>query len=70
MNNKEKTIREWLEELPEPYRTEAINNAYELIIDTPEKSITEALSNAFVWKNSPQGNKYWNELYDKLTINQ
>lgn len=29
MQEKEKTIREWLEELPEPYRTQAINNSTE-----------------------------------------
>ena len=32
-----KTIREWLEELPEPYRTQALGNSKENILDINHK---------------------------------
>lgn len=64
-----KTIREWLEELPEPYRTQALENVNEhdpQIIDTSEQTAKKALSGAFVWMFTEQGERYWFDLYRTL----
>ncbi len=68
-----KTIREWLEELPEPYRTQAINN-YDLLgpyppfIESPYdiETLWSAVLNAFDWSESKEGNHYWDEFHNTL----
>lgn len=57
-----KTIKQWLEELPEPYRTQALENLKSDKYDSIEK----ALLNAFDWWNSPEGWNYWSEFYMEL----
>lgn len=67
-----KTIKEWLETLPEPYRTEAIENATNegsIRFRTKHKSLSEALGSAFTWYFTLQGHDYWVDLYDKLEKN-
>lgn len=64
-----KTIREWLNELEEPYRTQAINNSTDGILDTSEDSLQESLACAFFWCDSPEGSDYWNDLHDTLCEN-
>lgn len=54
-----KTIREWLEELPEPYRTQALNNADNLDSKALFKSLYNVLQEAFIWEESPEGGNYW-----------
>lgn len=64
-----KTIKEWLEELPEPYRTQALElyDTYWGDKDVPKTvSLPEALRGAFVWGNTTQGYEYWSSLYKKL----
>lgn len=61
-----KTIREWLEELPEPYRTQAINNTEKNRLLTHDVSLREAITVAFFWGNSPEGHEYWAEFYKTL----
>lgn len=68
-----KTVREWLETLPEPYRTQAIENtrtlngeAGEDIFNALDTEASSALHGAFVWSDSHQGFKYWNNLDNKL----
>ena len=61
-----KTIREWLEELPEPYRTQAINNTSESVLMVEEESLSEAVTGAFSWWDSPEGLEYWSDFYDTL----
>lgn len=62
-----KTIREWLELLPEPYKGQALENA-----DSPDTlylvtgDVAEAISAAFVWEHTPEGYAYWAELNDKI----
>lgn len=63
-----KTIREWLEELPEPYRTQAIENVVERNPFELAENIEQALWMAFSWMNSPQGGDYWCSLHDKLMV--
>lgn len=69
-----KTTRQYLESLPEPYRSEALEN-YELQNNADQKERDDNcpwgnsgnfLSNAFVWSKTKQGRKYWSELEFKI----
>lgn len=60
-----KTIKEYLETLPEPYKTAAINNVNKNIIDDYCTTMFGAL-NSFEWISSKEGEVYWNSLYDYL----
>lgn len=67
-----KTIKKWLKEFPEPYRTEALDivGNEQWLNKTKAESAKEALLQAFVWVYSPQGYPYWAELYNKLNADQ
>ena len=60
----EKTIREWLEELPDGYRERALKN-----YDTSyhDGYTVNCLSGAILetchWKNSTEGFDFWNAVY-------
>ena len=61
-----KTIKEWLKELPEPYRSEAIENtdSSRLVYKTSMvKDTATALKTAFAWNETKEGFVYWMELY-------
>lgn len=64
-----KTIEDWLNELDEPYRTQAIENTKNLAdtteLDRPAFGISDALSCAFIWGRSPEGHIYWSDLHSK-----
>jgi hypothetical protein len=51
-----KTAKEWFEQLPEPYRTQALENCTS---DYEDISLSEAIFGGFVWQLTPQGNEYW-----------
>lgn len=58
-----KTVKEWLQELPEPYRTKALKYAaLEGSENLTLPSMTEALRYAFRWSQTVQGTEYWVEL--------
>lgn len=68
-----KSIVELLEELPEPYRTQALlnnddaaGNLWKIVSDN---TIACALSWAFAWSFSPQGSDYWKDVCEKLKNN-
>ena len=62
-----KTIKEWLEELPEPYRSQALENAEkEKSLEGLEPSLGQALLAGFRWSNTNQGHAYWGELRAEL----
>jgi len=61
-----KTIKDYLNELQEPYRTQALNNLDKGYEDRKVKNILIALTLAFVWDESPEKHKYWNDLYKNL----
>jgi hypothetical protein len=69
-----KTIREWLEELPEPYRTQAIANAYREDNFADENTLAEtasrALDIAFIHLTSIEGLDYWTNIWEKLQDNE
>ena len=57
-----KKIKEWLSEINEPYKSQALNNlTNESIIK--HKSFSSALQSAFIWKNSNEGYKYWSNIF-------
>lgn len=65
-----KTIEEWFNELEEPYRTQAIENARNLNIDKDRledlaDSMSDAIMIAFIWCHSPEGHEYWSDLFGK-----
>jgi len=59
------THRQHLEQLEEPYRTEAIGNATE-DLDFNSYGLSSTLSGVFLWCESPQGHKYWSDLFNSL----
>lgn len=64
-----KTIREHLNDLPEPYRTEALENAKNSKPNTEDaivESKIEAIESAFIFIATPQGINYWNNFCDTL----
>ena len=62
---KEKTIREWLEELPDGYRERALEN-YDHMYDSvyPIDGLSDAILDAFLWGGSPEGFEFWNDVID------
>jgi hypothetical protein len=52
-----KTIKEWLETLPEPYRSQALKNGIDM--GKERSSLFKAINSAFVWSNSKEGFDYW-----------
>lgn len=61
-----KTVKKWLQELPEPYRAQALENMDSDEANTKVNSQYQALDKAFVWEETPQGEDYWDSIYDKL----
>ena len=61
----EKTIKEWLETLPEPYRAEALENAGESTLFETQPSLTAALYASSYWSDTPQGHDYWFDVAER-----
>jgi len=62
-----KTILEWLQELPEPYRSEAIDNVVKAKRTQKRDSLEDALLSAFSWEETKQGWEYWDNLHTKIS---
>ena len=61
-----KTIKEWLKELPEPFRTQALNNADKIQLKEKAYSLSQSVAGAFLWEKSNEGSDYWLELHKQL----
>lgn len=66
-----KTIREHLNDLPEPYRTEALENLDADWNDWKDEKdeyhrCKLALAMSFPWHLSPQKSEYWRKIYNEL----
>lgn len=61
-----KPIKQWLEELPEPYRTQALENIHYYDLERKCPNLPTAVFLPFDWSSSKQGFDYWNELHEKL----
>lgn len=65
-----KTIREHLDSLPEPHRSQALVNLdrdYPAIGEKQRLTASAAILDAFPWAESPEGHYYWLGLYTDLT---
>lgn len=58
--SKMKTVREWLNELPDGYRERAIANCQNPNAETG--SLREALFGAFAWWDSKEGYEFWDKV--------
>ena len=57
---KERTIEDWLGELPEPYRAQALEARKEWpLYSATAISLTNAICIGFHWDSAPQGDLYW-----------
>ena len=57
-----KTREDWLKELKEPERTQALQSLNPKFKDDNTLNMWTALSGAFDWHKSPQKWEYWNEI--------
>lgn len=61
------TIIDWLQSLPEPYRSQAIHHAYHgcntIRLNDSCNNMGTALVNAFCWKDTMEGYEYWHKYY-------
>lgn len=66
-----KMISKWFEELPEPYKTQALENWDR--IEQPDTNcphMSNALGMAFFWDETPQDHEYWHRLYLEYVIKE
>ena len=69
----EKTIKEWLETLPEPYRSEALENMYEKNKNEITDSLHSAIFRAFNWSGESikKGTSdYWYDAYQRAAAGE
>lgn len=81
MTNTPKTIREWLQQLPEPYQSQAIANVLESNLDSERAmlfltrdimlldwplNLSSIVKGAFDWKSSKEKSEYWAQVCMKL----
>lgn len=64
----EKTIKQWLSELPDGYRERALANMYAEAGDIYKASMGGAILGFREWYETPQGHDFWNAVYDHYTI--
>ena len=59
-----KTIKQWIETLPEPYRNLALNNTSQEILNDKDycASLRDALLNAFSWEETDKGANFWSTV--------
>lgn len=57
-----KTIREWFDELPEPQRSQAIENMHKTLQNKVIPSLSMAIRAGFQWSGSTQGFIYWRNI--------
>lgn len=70
-----KPLLEWFDNLPEPIRTQALNNHYEFWfrssnkhLNVKETSLRNALIISFPFITSPEGSDYWNFISNSERI--
>lgn len=65
------TIKYWLNKLPEPAKSQALENVKQYdkkSLNLKSSNIIDAIGNAFVWFDSPQGHDYWENIADNYDI--
>ena len=66
MKQKEKTIKEWLNTLDEPYKSKALKQTNEDILNLYCDSLLNSLYQMFDWSYSVEGVEYWSDLTSSL----
>ena len=72
----EKTIEQWFQELPEPYRTQTLENCEKQstidwnAADATCDKLSDAVALGFLWQDTPEGEEYWQEVYDTIAANE
>jgi len=65
MKKTEKTIKEWLETLPDGYRGLAIKyydpNYHD---ELPLSNLSDAILETCHWRSTPEGFEFWNAVYE------
>lgn len=64
-----KTIEQWLQELPEPARAQALANMWWEDKDCRYTNLPEALAQAFNWSKTREKYKYWHNIHAALIGN-
>jgi len=65
-----KKINYYLNQLPEPYRSQAISNTDESHLNAFATDLKYAIYNAFLWSESNEGLEYWVNLKNELQEDQ
>jgi hypothetical protein len=66
-----KTIKQWLEELPDGYRERVLKGSDDLTTDELEetsKSMNDAILCSIDWSSSEEGFDFWDAVYDHYRI--
>ena len=66
MKQKEKTIKDWLNTLKEPYKSKALQQTNEDILNLYCDSLLNSLYQMFEWESSEEGLEYWSDLTSSL----
>lgn len=61
-NKKDKTVIEWLEELPEEYRERAINQSVKRSATATSSSLEKALLEFSIWEETKEGHPFWQNV--------
>lgn len=63
-----KTIKEWLETLEEPYKTQAFINTSNEMLEEETINLSYALLDGFIWSDSPEGSEYWDNVHTQIEL--
>lgn len=65
---KQKTIKQWLNTLPEPLKSEALktNKKYGQVWQDYNNYLSSAILNGFWWDKAESGEDFWYSLYRAL----
>ena len=66
MKTEEKTVKEWLNTLKEPYKSKALRQTNEDILNLYCDSLLNSLYQMFDWQISFEGLEYWSDLTSSL----
>ena len=66
----EKTIEQWFQELPEPYRTKALENCKSPNDNEVVETLSTAIAVGFLWQDTPEGEDYWSEVNETLVADE
>ena len=63
---KELTIMQWIKQLRQPYRHQAIKNVTPTVVNVKRDCFNGVLMAAFIWDETIEGHDYWSDVYDEF----